>query len=97
MGSAASKKQRPSSSKRSGSTQVVAEVKVPGQSQPVKVKGHMKAGISSSAATGPAKLTEVTPSKYNVQMGDQDIGVSVCVKMLGNSQKYEFEQKRREN
>ncbi|PIK59164.1 putative trichohyalin [Apostichopus japonicus] len=74
MGSGASKKQRPSQTKHSSSTAVVAEIVVPGQSQPVKVKGHIASGFDRSSALGAAKLTEVAPSKYKVKIGNQDIG-----------------------
>lgn len=76
MGSGASKKQRPSQTKHPSSTAVVAEIVVPGQSQPVKVKGHIASGFDRSSALGAAKLTEVAPSKYKVKIGNQDIGVS---------------------
>ena len=70
-----------SKSKNGGNKQVVADVVIPGKSQPVKVTGHLDPSISGQTNGGPssggqAQVKKVAPNKYSLQMGEQSVGVS---------------------
>ena len=69
-----------SKSKNGGNKVVVADVVVPGKSQPIKVTGQLDPSVSGQAngghsSGGQAQVKKVAPNKYSLQMGEQSVGV----------------------
>ncbi|XP_038077461.1 uncharacterized protein LOC119745286 [Patiria miniata] len=71
MGSGSSK------TKAKGKVVVAAEVVVPGQSQPVKIKGQVNLKDNEKVGgqmSGPATVKQVASNKFSLQMGSQSLG-----------------------
>ncbi|XP_033100284.1 uncharacterized protein PFB0765w-like isoform X2 [Anneissia japonica] len=59
--------------KKSKPQKVVAEIIVPGQSAPIKVKGQVNISSDDISQNSGAKVKEVGPNKFSIQLGNQDV------------------------